>query len=256
MRLSTQFLAALLAGLALLLSACSEDESTPTAPRLQGRVLDAEGQPVDHAPILLRYELPYPTGEADTMLANAAEASALVWYSLPAATPLLITVHDLESVERLATLRDEDAPAGLDSLLWDLRDDDGVLLPADCYLILLTVPGDQFGFVILSNPDYRSLEHPWEQLGESQSDGGFQLFDHHLAFRHQRTFNLVNRVGYDIGDWDLDERVRVEVLAEVEGRLLSSGWLDVDSPAALDITLQAAESSSSAGLPEPLAGSR
>lgn len=59
-------------------------------------------------------------------------------------------------------------------------------------------------------------------------------------------------MGYDIGDWDLDERVRVEV----EGRLLSSGWLDVDSPAALDITLQAAESSSSAGLPEPLAGSR
>ncbi len=238
---ATRVLAALLTGLSLLFPACSEDKSTPAVPRLQGQVLDDDGQPVAHAPIFVRYELPYPTGEADTMLANAAEASALVWYSLPVATHLAITVHELESLELRATLREENAPAGLDSLLWDLRDDEGRLLPADCYLILLTVPDDQFGFVILSNPDYRSLARPWEALGESEPDGGFQLFDDQLAFRHERSFNLVNRVGYDIGDWALDEHVRVEVLAEVDGRLVSSGWLDVQSAAARDITLQASE---------------
>ncbi len=233
-------LTALLLALTPLWWGCdnSDDDSTPSGV-LHGRVLDVAGQPLADVPILLNYELPYSIMEGDTLLVNVTQGAGPLWFSMPATTQLVITVHDMESHAVLDTLLDEVVAGGIDSLLWDLRDQAGRVLSADCYRIILRAGSESFGAVMLVNPDYSSLAEPWNRAARTNDAGAFAVREDQLAFRHNQSFNLINPAGWQIGSWNLDQETHVRVLARLDdGTLLSSDWLEMDLEAGVDVELQ------------------
>lgn len=74
---------------------------------------------------------------------NPFDAGTSFRWSLPAAAHVRVDVYDLRG-RRVASLLDEERPAGEGSVLWDARDDRGSSVPAGVYFVRVDVPGGSF----------------------------------------------------------------------------------------------------------------
>jgi len=233
-------LARLLLFVPLLLVACTgDDNDPPVTPAIRGRVLNAAGHPVEGLAVVADLALPYPSAQGDTLILGAATGtSTLITFALPEAAWVVITVHDLQSGGVLDTLLDEARLPGNHAVAWDLRDHDGLLLPADLYPLRLVANGQELAYLALVNPDHSVAPLPWHRQATTDADGAFVLERDQLPFRHDTSYTLVDEEGAVLGQWDLPARVRVQV-AGAAGWLASSPVLDIpaDAAAVLELTL-------------------
>lgn len=227
-------------GLLAFLSCDQTEETRTPSPALVGRVLDAQGLPVEGLAVVAQLALPYPSAQGDTLISGAmGGASALVSFTLPEAAWIALTVHDLQSGGVLDTLAQGARPAGNHAVAWDLRDHDGVLLPADLYPIRLVANGQELGYLALVNPEHGSSPLPWHRQATTDADGIFRLERDQLPFRHEYSYTLVDEEGAVLAPYELVPRVTLHVADDagwlgaseaVEIPSDSAGWVEILLP--------------------------
>jgi hypothetical protein len=218
---------------------CDKEEENPPPPALRGRVLNAAGQPVEGLAVVAELALPYPSVAGDTLISGAmGGTSSLISFTLPEAAWIALTVHDLQSGGVLDTLAKGARPAGNHAVEWDMRDHEGLLLPADLYPIRLAANGQELGYLALVNPDHGAAPLPWHRQATTDADGFFQLERDQLPFRHDFVYTLVDEEGTGLGSYELEPTVRVQVAGSA-GWLAASAVVEIpaDSAAVVEITL-------------------
>jgi hypothetical protein len=81
-----------------------------------------------------------PLPEGAVAEPNPFDAGTSIRWSLPAPARVRVGVYDLGG-RRVASLLDEERPAGAGSVHWDARDDRGRAVPAGVYFVRVGVPG-------------------------------------------------------------------------------------------------------------------
>lgn len=207
-----------------VLVACT-DSNAPNEVRdnLQGKVVDADGQRVAGAAIVLQYSLDPPPGF------GADKPQLTIRYQLPSAGAVSLWISsycDTDTVRQLVT---GDLPEGEHWTPWDGRDDKGRLVPDGVYWYHLeTATGGErhdflmygFGYADLGGDDIPAA------LTVTNSRGAFRLDPACLPFGH--TFTGVDETGQPTEPFAVSRRVRVWAFSPVDGASAASDWIEVD----------------------------
>jgi hypothetical protein len=216
-----------------LFSACS-DSTGPSLPgnTIRGRVLDADGQPVWGAAIVLQHGLvPVPGGSADKM--------EIVWnFDVLRAGPVHAGIYSVCGGDEIRTLADEAMPAGVHMLVWDGLDNLGRLVPAGVYRIgIETLNVITIRPFSLMRSGYDASLTPFDVAASATTDGAgdFSLDTYCLAFGYE--FPTFDSQGAPIGNQLVTPRVRVWALCEGYPPV-AADWVKVDARRGAFVTIR------------------
>lgn len=206
----------------VLLGACSDDTApTHNDDAIRGQVIDGLGQPVSGASIMLEY-----VGES---LPDKPQTG--IRFTLPDAGAATIWIASYCDGDTVRMLVDEVLPAGEYTIIWDLRDDLGRIVPDGVYRVHAVTPAGHAQYPwVLFRPGYADLppDAPVAAQATTDSLGRFRLAQDCLPFGHG--------YGSVFGMETITRRVRVWAL-HPDFVAASSEWAIVDAEDGADLTV-------------------
>ncbi len=215
------------------LSACS-DSTAPmrSDPDLRGRVVDADGQPVWGATIVLQYAL---------VAAPASEGGkfGVGWaFDLGQAGPVHAWIYSSCGGDTIRTLANRVMPAGAHTLVWDGHDDMGRLVPAGVYRIRIDTENSlTISSFVLSRSGYDSALTPFDVAASATTNtaGDFRLDAQCQPFDDE--FPAYDDQGDPLGIQLVTRRVRVWAMCEGYAPV-ASDWTEVDAQRGANVTIR------------------
>lgn len=217
----------------LLLAACS-DSTAPDSARddIRGFVLDADGQPVAGAVIVLGLQLDGP------LRTSPDKPQTAIRFDLPQAGSVSLWLSSFCDGDTVRQLISDDLPSGGYAAVWDGRDDEGRLLPDGVYWYhLVTSAGETRDDVLLLWNGYGSLaagEVP-APLAVTSSAGRFTLDQGCLPFGE--TFTGTDEEGTPIATFAISRQVRVWAFDTADGTRAASAVVAVDRDRGVDVEI-------------------
>ncbi len=220
----------LLAATGLLLVSCADDPTRPVSAPLTGQVLDADGQAVPGAAIMLEYELP-PV--------PADKLRTAIRFDLPEAVPIRVWVSDRCNREVLRTLYEGEAPAGTHTYIWDGRDEAGLMVTSGLYQFNLETEEEttKHDFLLMHGGfDLDADPSAFRHHAVTNDDGRFSIAQGCLAFGYVST--AINEAGQEVGSFTVSRTCKLFAL-HPDYPTGSSDWVTADpaAGAAVSITL-------------------
>lgn len=221
---TVRFLALL--GVALL-AGCSDGTGPQPDNDIRGRVVDAQGEPVDDARIVLQYE--YPRG------ARMDKPSTPISFELPESGPVTFWVSSYCDGDTVRMIVDGESPGGVIS--WNGRDDDQRVVPDGVYRYhLLTESGEQTAAFPLFHLGYADLvDEPLAPHAVVDDQGRFTLDQACLGFGF--TYDITDDAGDPLGSATISRHVRVWAISEAADTWVASREVTVDPDTGIDIEL-------------------
>lgn len=179
----------LLIALFLLLGCGGDDRREEDPTRIRGVVTDAAGQPVLDAKILFHYNWDsLPAGAEPEVGSLLTQDSLQVQFDLSQPGLTRLWVEDWILRQPLATLLNATLPAGSQTVGWDLRGNDALVVPNGAYWFLLSSSSVLDSFSVFLNVD--AFARGWSAYAPaatSGSDGRFERTQTGLPFELRLT---------------------------------------------------------------------
>lgn len=216
-----------------LLTACS-DSTKPEATLggIRGAVVDAQGQPVAGAAVVLQYAIDPP------MAGKQDKIQTMVRFDLPAAGPVSMWLGSFCDDDTVRVLIDGELPAGQHSIIWNGLDDLDRVLPDGVYWShLVTAEGETRKDLLMLHLGYSELADGGELAPLTLTDerGHFALDQGCLPFGH--TFTGTDESGNPTETITVRREVRAWAVDPVTGVPTGSAWLTVDANIGVYVTL-------------------
>lgn len=216
-----------------LFSACSESTTPdPTRNDIRGLVLDASGQPVADATVVLQHTVDPPLeGKADKI-------RTMVRFDLAEPGPVRMWAASYCDNDTVRLLVAGELPAGEQSIVWDELDDEGRPLADGVYWVHVvtaeqTIRKDIF-LLRLGYGDLRAGAVP-APLAVTGADGHFTLDQACLPFGH--AFVATDELGEPSGTLTITREVRVWAFSPDVGAAAGSALMMVDAEAGAEVTV-------------------
>jgi hypothetical protein len=220
-----------------LLSACSDStKPDPTRDDIRGQVVDASGQPVADAVVVLQHEIDQPPGGKTDKIRTA------IRFDLSEAGPVWMWLASYCDNDTVRLLVAGELPAGQHSVIWDGRDDEGRPLADGVYWVHLVTPEQTTrNDILLLHLGYGDLDAGMvpAPLAVTDAGGYFRLDQACLPFGH--SFAGTDELGEPTGTATVTRRVRVWAFNADDGAAGGGAWVTVDADvgAAVTVTLDA-----------------
>lgn len=216
-----------------MLAACSDSTGPLRGDNdIHGRVIDADGQPVWGAAIVVQHVfLPVPGNSPDKM--------DIAWtFEVLREGPVHAGIYSFCGMEPIRTLIDETRPAGTCAVSWNGLDDEGRIMPAGVYRFVVRTA--YFGMVesfALARSGYDSSLTPFDVAALTTTDGAgaFQIDSYCLAL--DREFPTYDDSGAPMGVQVITPRVRVWVFCEGYPPV-AADWVKVDAKRGAWVTVR------------------
>jgi hypothetical protein len=215
-----------------LIGACND--ATPpveTDSDLRGQVVDALGQPVAGAAVVLQLDTdPPPSVKQD-------KPQAMFEFDLPVAGRVTSWLGSYCDGDTVRLLVDDELQAGSHVVLWDGLDDDGRLLPDDVYWFhLVTGAGEETRPLLLLRLGYEHIAaDALAPQAVTDSDGRFTLPQACLPFGY--VYEAVDELGDPIATVTVIRSVRVWAYYGDVGGASAAVTVDPDTGAEVTVTL-------------------
>jgi hypothetical protein len=228
--------AAVIAGLvafALPLTGCDSDSSQTPAPDITGTLLDAAGQPVPGAGILLELA-------TESVSPPLARATIGIGFSVGQEGPVRVWITTVCGPRAVRVLCNRTLPAGSHFLEWDGRNDSGRLLPSGLYWVHIDAGGRQSTWRLLwaggPFPPAPSLEsRVWQAT--TGADGRFRVPAGCLPFG-ETVEMITDDTGTVNGVVHVLWQARVWAVHPDFGAVSSDGFVAVDSERGTQVVLR------------------
>lgn len=212
----------------LFLAACSDDGTTPQqSNNLTGRVLDADGEPVADAGILLDFTLPGKTMPGVEFRFQLEEVS-----------PVKCWIMSDCRTDTVRVLADEVLEPGSHSFRWDGLDVEGLIVPGGLYVWNYQAGNELMSgpFMMIHGeyPEDANLEDYLFQAATG-SRGNFTLEQDCLPF--DRTFAMVDEMGDTTSTWTISREIRFFAM-HADYPTAVSGWVTADENSGCDVTIE------------------
>ncbi|MDO9171623.1 MAG: FlgD immunoglobulin-like domain containing protein [bacterium] len=216
-----------------LIGACND--ATPpdeTNSDIRGRVVDAQGQPVAGAAVVLQYATTPPmTGKQD-------KPQTQIEFDLRESGHLSVWISDYCDDSTLRWLADGDYPAGTHAFTWNGLDDEGRILPDGAYQChVVTDDGERTWTLLLLFQEYGGFAADAAVAPLAVTDGGgrFTLAQACLPFGY--VYEVENGLGELVEVFTINRDVQVWAFSEDAGASGSSAVVTVDPETGADITV-------------------
>ncbi len=216
-----------------MLAACSDSTGPLRGDNdIHGRVIDADGQPVWGAAIVVQHVFLPVSG-------NSPDKMDIAWtFEVHREGPVHVGIYSLCGMDPIRTLVDETRPAGTCTVSWDGLDDDGRLVSAGGYRLL--VETTNFGMIrpfALARSGYDASLTPFDVAALTTTDGAgeFQIDTYCLAFDSE--FPTYDDSGAPMGMQVITPRVRVWVFCEGYPPV-AADWVKVDAQRGARVTVR------------------
>jgi len=211
----------------VFLAGCSDTTGPQADDDIRGRVVDAQGDPVTDARIVLQYE--YPGA------ARADKPGTQIIYELPESGPVTFWISSYCDGDTVRMLVDGESPGG--SIAWNGRDDDQRIVPDGVYRYhLITESGEQTAASPLFHLGYGDLmDEPLAPHAVVDDQGRFTLDQACLGFGF--TYDIMGDDGEPSGTATISRRVRVWAISEAADTWIASREVTVDPDTGFDIEL-------------------
>lgn len=214
------------------LGACSDStDPDPVDSSLRGTVVDALGQPVAGATVVLQYAVDPPIGSPFDKPATQ------IRLELPESGPVTLWISSYCDGDTVRMLVDGEMPPGQHMIAWDGRDDAGRTLPDGVYrLHLVTVEGQTDSALAMMYFGYQLPEAATlVPLAVTDAHGRFALSQGCLPFGFRQ--DAVDEQGNITGTFTVTRTVRVWAYDPQSGALTSSSALVIDAETGADVTV-------------------
>lgn len=219
----------------LVLAACSDANNPPPvddgADDLRGTVLDADGQPVFGAAIMLQHEFEIVPGS------SADKPQTGVEFVLSEDGPIRVWITSFCNSDTVCVLMDGPGMAGRHAVFWNGLDHLGRLVPDGVYRWhVVTDGGSRNSAFALSRLGYADVAAGTAVAAQATTaiNGAFQLSPDCLALGHE--FTITDESGAPIGRQLVTRRVRVWVLFGGSAPV-HSDWTTIDADLGADVTI-------------------
>ncbi|HOX26202.1 MAG TPA: hypothetical protein PLL30_08430 [Candidatus Krumholzibacteria bacterium] len=221
-----------LASLALL-GACDDSTEPDTMDSdIRGHVVDAQGEPVAGATVILQHDVDPPLPFAHDKPQTGIE------FDLPEAGPVTMWIASFCDGDTLRMLVDGELPPGQHVVVWDGLDDAGRVLPDGVYRMhLRTEAGETHQELALLHVGYEGLDPDAvvAPLAVTDDEGEFTLSQECLPFGF--TFDRLDENGDPIGTSTITREVRIWAFSAAAGAVGASGWAAVDPETGAEVTV-------------------
>lgn len=223
-----------LAGALALAAGCGDSAGPGRDADIRGRVIDAAGEPVPDAMVVLQLATDPPPDAA------AQKPGTPIQFSLPGATEVTAWIASFCDDDTLRLLARGVLPPGQHVLVWDGRDGVGRVLPDGVYRahvvteaahVKQTLPVFHLGYAAFA-PDAAPAPQAVTDLR-----GRFRLGQACLPFGF--AFEARDEFGQVVGTRVVTREVRVWAFSAERGLVAAGDWLTVDEDAGLDVVLVA-----------------
>ena len=215
----------------VLIGACN-DSTPPDESNIRGRVVDAQGQPVAGAVVVLQYDTTPPmSGKQDKPQTQIA-------FVLGAAGHAKVWINDYCNGSTLRLLADRDYPAGHHEITWDGLDDAGRILPDGAYQCHVeTDAAERTWTVLILFQEYGDFaaDAVVAPLAVTDSRGRFTLAQACLPFGY--VYEVENGLGELVEVFTIIRDVQVWAFSEAAGARGSSAVVTVDPETGADVTV-------------------
>jgi hypothetical protein len=217
------------------LGGCSDStEPSGTDSDLRGQVVDALGQPVAGATVVLQYEVDPPVGGAFDKPQTGLR------FELPEDGLATLWVSSFCDDDTVRMVVDGELPAGQHMFVWDGKDDEGLTMPDGVYHFhLVTASGASQQPFLLLYLGYDNLPEDavLAPLAVTDARGGFALSQACLPLGF--VFDTLDEVGQVIGQATVTRSVRVWAYDPHSGVLADSPavTIDPDNGAVVTVTV-------------------
>ncbi len=211
----------------VFLAGCSDTTGPQPDDNIRGQVIDAQGDPVTDARIVLQYEYP--------RAARADKPDTPIHFEVPESVPVTFWVSSYCDGDTVRMIIDGEIPAG--SISWDGRDDDERIMPDGVYRYhLITESSEQTAAFPLFHLGYGDLiDGPLAPHAVVDDQGRFALDQACLGFGF--TYDILDDYGDPLGSVSISRRVRVWAYRE-DGTFMSRGvTVDPDTGIYVELTL-------------------
>lgn len=225
------YLIPLLVIASLLLTSCSDDPTRPLSAPITGQVLDADGQAVPGAVIMLEYELPQGLGE---------KIRTAIRIAVPAAGRVRVWISDPCTRETICVLMDEEAPAGTLTVTWDGRDESGLTVASGVYRFNLEAEGETTDndFLLMHGGfDFDADPASFRPHAVTNDDGRFSIAQGCLAFGFVST--AINESGQEVGTFTVSRNIKLFAL-HPDHPTGSSDWVTADFADGIEVSISLA----------------
>ncbi len=222
-----------LAGALALVAGCGEPAGPGGDADIRGKVIDAVGEPVPDATVVLQLATDPPLGAA------AQKPGTAIQFSLPGATEVTAWIASFCDDDTLRLLARGVLPAGQHTLLWDGRDGAGRVLPDGVYRAHVVTEAAHLEQALpLFHLGYAAFAPGAAPAAAAVTDlrGRFRLGQACLPFGF--AFEARDETGQVIGTRVVTREVRVWAFSAERGLVAAGGWLAVDETAGLETTLR------------------
>ncbi len=216
-----------------LIGACND--ATPPAETnsdLRGQVVDALGQPVAGAAVILQYDTTPPmSGKQD-------KPQMQIEFGLLDPGHVTAWIADYCDGDILRLLADGDFPRGNHSILWDGLDDDNRVLPDGVYRFhLVTDAGEDIQSLAILRMGYGDFaaDTALAPLAIADAQGRFTLPQACLPFGFE--YEVVDGLGNPVVVFTINRSVRVWAFSASAGASGSSPVVTVDPDTGADVTV-------------------
>ncbi|MBK6900603.1 MAG: hypothetical protein IPH09_15570 [bacterium] len=216
-----------------LIGACND--ATPpgeTNSDIRGRVVDAQGQPVAGAAVVLQYATTPPmTGKQD-------KPQTVIEFSLRETGHAMVWIADYCDGSILRRIADGDFPAGVHAFTWDGLDDEGRILPDGAYRChVVTDAGESTGTLLLLFQEYGGFaaDAAVAPLAVTDHRGRFTLAQACLPFGY--VYAVDNGLGDIVEVFTINRDVRIWAFGAAAGARGSSAAVTVDPDAGVYVTV-------------------
>lgn len=214
-----------------LVGACN-DSTPPDDSNIRGRVVDAQGQPVAGAAVVLQYDTTPPmTGKQD-------KPQTMIEFDLREAGHVTVWISDYCDGSILRLLADRDFFAGTHAITWDELDDEGRILPDGAYQChVVTDDGERTWTILILFQEYGGFatDAVVAPLVVTDSRGRFTLAQACLPFGY--VYEVDNGLGELVGVFTIIRDVQVWAFSEAAGARGSSAVVTVDPDSGADVTV-------------------
>ncbi len=230
--MSRLYVIGMLAALTLVVACGDSTEPPQVSSDIRGVVLDAAGQAVDGATVVLQFEsdVPVPT--------IADKPQTQIRYSLAEAGHVAVWVASYCDGDTLRLLVDEDRPAGILLFTWDGRDDEGRVAPDGVYRFhVVTADGETANEMLLMYLGYQNVAEDavLRPVAVTDATGHFAMSQACRALGF--VFHAVDELGTPIGDYEVSHTVRAWAVDPVTDARTAGDWVTVDPASGADMTV-------------------
>jgi len=212
-----------------LLAGCSDTTGPQPDDDIRGQVVDAQGDPVTDARIVLQFEYPGPVG--------SDKPETAIEFGLPESGPVKFWVSSYCDGDTVRMIIDGELPSGVHVARWDGLDDNQRIVPDGVYRYhLITESGEQTAAFPLFHLGYGDLlDEGLAPHAVVDDQGRFTLDTSCLGFGF--TYDILDVYGGPIGTATISRRIRVWAYSETAGTYVASREVTVDPETGIDVEL-------------------